>query len=838
MQAAERPSERKAEPAVDKHGDPLPEGAVTLLGSARLRAAGDIHLLTYSPDGKLAATGGRESAIRLWDTKTGKLVRALNRGKKGGFATALLFSKDGSTLMACNESSPTAHRWEVATGRELPAQEWQEGGKECVSAAISPDGKVIASGGSDGTISLRDAVTGQQLARLDWQKGPVGAVAFSPDGKLLASCSESEKNGPIRVGCIDGKDAPRQFKADRTNYQWQSVCFAPDGKHVVAAGSRYVPDGKNAVRSHGTVHCWEVESGTIVRDLLADKDTPRCLSVAYSPDGKTIACAFGDWSVRMWEAATGKLIVTRGETQGNLTYLNGCLAFAPDGKTLAVTKRNSVILWDVASGQPQMPDDGHDDKVDSLAFCASGNVLVSATHNGSLRVWDPRSGRLLRSLPDDSSLGPIAISPDGKVVASGSAWGNPNKSVCLWDVASGRMLREFSEGKEPSTRVTCLAFSADGKLLAAGTGGDRLSRKPAPVPVWEVATGKLVRQLKRLEVGRDFDRVLAVAFSPDGKEVMAGTMMNPEIRRWELSTGNQLKQISLPTKVLDSLVFSPDGTFAAYDLWDTMQIYFHPLAQPGEARTLDVTAQHRSFAFSPDGRFFAMGAWGNGVDPKSYARGVRVWELASGREVCHFNPGVAVTSIAFSGDGKTLATGHADTTVLLWNLLPPPDKTRLPADLWADLAAEDPGRAHHAVADLIGMPREAVTLLKAHLRPVRAADPKVTAKLIAELGSEDFTQREKASKALEHLQEQAREALSKALQGESDLEVKVRLEKLLKRLVLPTSSTGILRDLRAVLVLDQVGSPEARQLLRELSEGDPKALLTREAAAAFHRAGK
>ena len=412
--------------------------------------------------------------------------------------------------------------------------------------------------------------------------------------------------------------------------------------------------------------------------------------------------------------------------------------------------------------------------------------------------------------------------------------------VFLWDVANGRILREFSEGRKPNSWATCLTFSADGKLLAAGSFTEKRTPWPAPILVWEVATGKLVRQLDGLETQFAGGLIMAVAFSHDAKEVMAGTQgPTPEVRRWELRSGKQLSKTALPGTYLKSLMFTSDGTFAACDFAnDSPQIHFQPMTQDGEACSLDVMTPHRSFAVSPDGRFFATGTSVEGFEPKAYARGVRVWELASGKEVCHFNPGAAVTSIAFSGDGKTLATGQTDTTILLWNLLPPSDKSRAPADLWTDLGAEDAGRAYHAVAALVSMPREAVTLLKAHLHPVRAADLKLTAKLIADLDSEDFTLREKASKELKNLEERAQAALGKALQDKPDLEVKARLEKLLKRLGLPTASTRRLRDLRAVLVLEKVNSPEARQLLRELSKGDPKALLTREAAAAYHRAGK
>ena len=403
VKAAELTGQRNAEPAVDKYGDPLPQGAQARLGGLRLRAAGELMVLAYSPDGKLLATGGLDSAIRLWDTKTGKLVRVLNRGSPENYTNVVLFSKDSSILMACTQLSPTTRRWEVATGRELPAWEWQEPGAKCVSAALSPDGKVFASGSSDGTIRLRDTATGRQLTRLDWHKGAVSGVAFSPDGTHLVSCSD--KGGPLYVGPSDGKTAPRPFQGDRVDYQWHSVCFSPDGKQIVTAGWRKVPLDKDKLRPRGLVHCWDVESGKIVRDLLPDPDAPVGGLVAYSPDGKILACGSGDRSVRVWKAATGKLLLGRVKTMDSISALGNCVAFAPDGKTLAVAKGNAVDLWDVASGQSQLANDGHDEGIDSLAFSGTGSVLGSKQHKGGLRLWNAGSGRMVQSLPETSTWG-------------------------------------------------------------------------------------------------------------------------------------------------------------------------------------------------------------------------------------------------------------------------------------------------------------------------------------------------------------------------------------------------------------------------------------------------
>jgi hypothetical protein len=393
--------------------------------------------------------------------------------------------------------------------------------------------------------------------------------------------------------------------------------------------------------------------------------------------------------------------------------------------------------------------------------------------------------------------------------------------------------------KAPDSAIKSLAFPPDGKLLVAGGVVGRTGRRsnPAPIPVWEVSSGKLLRKLEGLESRDDLFGVAAVAFTPNSKTIGAGNGYFPaEFYRWEADTGKQIFKAVLPGTPLVSLGISPDGSLVVCQELRSTQLDLYRPAEGRKILTLDVEAKSFWSAFSPDGRFLATGAWKGGIGPKVFEGGVRVWELASGKEVLRFNPGASVTAIAFSGDGKTLATGHANATVLLWKLFSTSDKARESAGLWADLASEDASKAHRAVTELLARPQSAVSLLKSRLRPVKAVDPETISKLIAELRDKKFATRQHASRALEELGEEARGGLETFLKdGKPELEVKRRVENILKLLALPASSPGLLRGLRAVLVLERVGSTEARQILSELSKGEPQATLTREAAAALRR---
>jgi hypothetical protein len=250
----------------------------------------------------------------------------------------------------------------------------------------------------------------------------------------------------------------------------------------------------------------------------------------------------------------------------------------------------------------------------------------------------------------------------------------------------------------------------------------------------------------------------------------------------------------------------------------------------------------RRLAFSPDGRYLAAAAETpqKGDPAAGQDRSLGVWELASGREILTrpMPPHTGAGAVAFTSDSRFLVTGMRDSTVLVWDVLPvargaEPGSHRRPR-LWADLADEDAGRAHRALAELVAWGEEAVTFLGPKLDPVRAPEPARLALLLADLDSPQFGEREKATRELEIVAETIRPDLERLGKAPS-MEVRRRAGSLLAGADGPVVPMAVLRPLRAVAALEHVGTPAARQVLRRLASGAVPARLTRDAQAALDR---
>ena len=267
----------------------------------------------------------------------------------------------------------------------------------------------------------------------------------------------------------------------------------------------------------------------------------RVCSVAFSPDGTTIASGSGDKSVGIWDAATGRHLREL-EGHGDRVY---SVAFSPDGTTIASGSGDkSVRIWDAATGRLLWGLKGHGDRVYSVAFSPDGTTIASGSRDESVRIWDAATGRQLRELKghEDRVWG-VAFSPDGTTIASGSR----DKSVRIWDAATGKQLREL---KGHGDWVYSVAFSPDGTTIASGSGDKS-------VRIWDAATGRQLRELKGYG-----SWVWDVAFSPDGTTIASGSG-DKSVRIWDAATGRQLRELKGHGGTVYSVAFSPDGTTIA-----------------------------------------------------------------------------------------------------------------------------------------------------------------------------------------------------------------------------------------------------------------------------------
>jgi WD40 repeat protein len=490
------------------------------------------------------------------------------------------------------------------------------------SVAFSPDGKILATGDGNGTAQLWNPATGQQIRSLTTGSDLVWSVTFSPDGKILATGDDNSKAqlwNPATGQLIHSLDTGSALVS--------SVAFSPDGK-ILATGVG------------GAAQLWDVATGQQIRSLNTGSVSVPVGSVAFSPDGKILATGVGG-AAQLWDVATGQQI-------GSLTngFSSDSIAFSPVGKILAAGGGNGTALWNPATAQQIGTPFTGVGEVDSVAFSPDGKTLATGDRDGTVRVWDVTAGGQIGSFPasEVGAVDSVAFSPDGKILATGDDLDN---TAQLWNPATGKQIRRLTTRY---VQVSSVAFSPDGKTLATGDGNGM-------VQLWNPDTGQQIRSLTTSSGNVD-----SVAFSPDGKILATGDG-GGAAQLWDLATGKQIRRLTTRSGAVWSVAFSPDGNLLATGGDGTAQLWNPATGQLIRSLTTGPlpsfgTLRVSSVAFSPDGNILATGEGGGTV---------QLWDPATGQQLRSMTTGSdAVWSVAFSPDGNILATG-GDGAAQLWD---------------------------------------------------------------------------------------------------------------------------------------------------------------------------
>jgi WD40 repeat protein len=627
-----------------------------------------VNSVAVSPDGSLIATAA--DGVRLYDARTGALLRAI--GDAGG--GKVVFSPDGRTLAAAGfhlESTfgkplVTLPIYDVQMGKCVQTlvghTEW-----ETYAVAFSPDGKLFASTGADKQILVWELATGEIRYRLANQPSPVTALAFSTDSATLAGGGADRT---IRLWDAASGRLRRSLKGHR---DWVcTLAFAPDDK-TIASGSY------DWAYHHGrdTSRFWPPDPGCDSQWILWDAATGdlkrtvtergRLLSLAFAPDGKSLACGIGR-EVRLYDLETE----TPGRVVTSHDFAVTSVALTKDGSAvLSGSHDHTVKRTSLTSGQTEWQAPGYFEQVNAVALSKDAALLATGSSDGrfahrvlkanakclgpgAVRLWDARTGRLLRRLGDPAEqVMAVALSPDGRHVASGGGSAGGSGVVRVWDTASGTAVWSTDDHK---AEVLAIAYAPDGSSVATAAA-DGL------VKIRDPKTGAVRRILEGHDGG-----ATSVAFSADGALLACGEG-HGATRLWGAKTGRLLRickaagsqaATAASHRLFTSLALSPDGRTlftspGGFDgpvrFWDT---------QTGELKKEFADKGHgaQPVALSPDGSILAAGG-----------KTVKLWDVRTGKLIRELSGHLKITqSITFSADGRLLVSGGSYGTTNAWEV--------------------------------------------------------------------------------------------------------------------------------------------------------------------------
>ena len=536
----------------------------------------DVRTVCFSPDGSIIASGGDDQGIKIWDTKSGNLIRVI-RGHSGSINT-ICFSPDGIYIIS-GSSDNTIKVWDTNSGKLIKSLSGHQGFIN--SLCCTNDGLYIISGGSDASIKIWNLQTNKLVRTLKKHISSVNTVIFESNSKSIISCSN---DNTIIIWNFDTGSIVQTLDSPEKHLSYiNTVACSFDGKYIVSGSA------------DKTVKIWNMNTGDLIKTISGYKGHKESINaVCFSPDGKFILSASDDSSIKIWNVKTGKL---HKDFSGNTNSINE-IKFSPDGKWLASAYADKTIkIWNIQNGSLQKDNLllEHTKDVNTLCYSSDGKFIVSGGNDKKIIIWNLES-KTINNIKSKAAIHSIKLSSDNKNI-----FANSNQDILKIDIKTKKPSLIY---KGNTSDVLSIDLSPDDRYIAAGYTDNS-------VIVWNVSSASI---FKKLTAHKSY--VTVVRFSPDGKYIVSGSSDNSLIR-WNFKDNDDYYKV----------------------------IY-------GHVSTIS------SIAFSPDRKYIVSGSWDNTV---------KLWNLNSGKLLYTFiAKSSSVQTVDYDKSGKYIAAGFQDQTIKIW----------------------------------------------------------------------------------------------------------------------------------------------------------------------------
>ena len=636
------------------------------LGTAKLRHGSRILCLAYDHDGNTLAAGGGNDPVRLWNPKTGELLRTINEP----WVHTITFTPSGETLLYAGFHK-TIRLWSIKQGKEFGKL---EGHKATVKAlAVSPDLSTVVSGSQDGALYAWDWNLKNKVGELMGHADEVTALAFCPTDSNLFASGGSDRT--IFLWSLETKKS--KLKLDG-GCGVLALAFSPDGKTLYSAGD------------DALIRRWDPATGKQTGTFKGHGD----IIVSLIAHGDRLISGALDRTIRIWDANTMKQLRSVSRSQGDCD----ALALASAGDQIATAGfHNAIRIFETAAGKERILTPGPQAPLAGLALSSDNNRLASVAADGQVLVWD-QAGKL-RKQWDNKQSGEfrLALGSGGETLVT------TTNTVRVWNADLGTESVQLPIN--PGEPILASALSPDSKTLALGM-------RSAQIELWSLREKKLAHTFKYS------GSLHALAWSPDGKKLAAAG--GPKIFVWDSSSGNLLQSFDVKEgppsafPLISALAFGPDSKMLAAGGFDAMiRLYNLAAKNPGAEKDHRVCDGHQSavyaLAFSADGRSLVSG---------SFDKTARLWEAFSGKQIAVFKGHIGpVTGVAFAADGRSVLSAGADTVVYRWDVPGLSNNGKLPdltlpvqelESAWTTLTTEETPRGHDVLWRAIASGKQAI----------------------------------------------------------------------------------------------------------------------------------